>query len=133
MGSSGINAAVAMGPAGVTSHVRGLKDPIDVGADDEEIFDDETLGRRLSEDCRQWDGDKTRCENNALCKWKPRKQKCKKDKNKRRLSEDCRQWDGDKTRCENNALCKWKPRKQKCKKDKNTRRLGGLDDMEPED
>merc|ERR1712084_182088 len=70
-------AAVAMGSAGVTSHVRGLKDPTDVGAVDAGIFDDddddETPGRRLagggSRPCHTFPK-KSKCQRrDDRCKW----------------------------------------------------------------
>merc|ERR1719254_429771 len=70
-------AAVAMGSAGVTSHVRGLKDPIDVGAVDAGILDDDTPGRRLSVKCEDF-SEQAECEIfSDVCKWKRGRLICK--------------------------------------------------------
>merc|ERR1712066_60611 len=70
-------AAVAMGSAGVTSQVRGLKDPTDVGAVDAEIFDDDTPGRRLRVRCRDIETQDECMVYSDFCKWKSDKNKCK--------------------------------------------------------
>merc|ERR1712151_357764 len=74
-------AAVAMGSAGVTSHVRGLKDPTDVGAVDAGIFDDddEAPGRRLSGEtvkCEDLRKKKNKCKKADNCKWDRFEKKC---------------------------------------------------------
>merc|ERR1712151_874418 len=75
-------AAVAMGSAGVTSHMRGFKDPTDVGAVDAGIFDDETPGRRLSIGCKKIKA-MGRCNAREDCTWK-RRGVCGKKKDKNR-------------------------------------------------
>merc|ERR1719291_36180 len=66
-----------MGSAGVTSHVRGLKDPTDVLAADAGIFDDETPGRRLFDPgCSEMG--KRECKAHPdQCKWKKNRKVCK--------------------------------------------------------
>merc|ERR1712060_93565 len=107
-------AAVAMGSAGVTSHVRGLKDPTDVLAADAGIVGDETLDRRLADDeqCKdiQVEGE---CEDKYRCKWNGKKCKTRRA---------CK-YIFDEDRCDEKDDCKWRDGECKKKDDGPDRRL----------